>query len=59
MALDRKGAVGSVAGLVLVGLSACSSGGQSTEQVCEAAPPGEVQQECMDSGTGEGPMDDS
>ena len=59
MTLDPKGALGVVVGPVLVSLSACSSGGQSTEEVCEAAPPGAVQQECIDSGTGEGPMDNS
>jgi hypothetical protein len=43
----------------LVSLNACSSGGQPTEGVSEAAPPGEVQEECIDSGTGEGPMDNN
>ncbi len=58
MTLRRKRAIGSVMGLVLlISLSACSSEGQATEGVCSAAPPGEVEQECIDSGTGEGPMD--
>jgi hypothetical protein len=43
----------------LVSLNACSSGGQPTEGVCEAAPPGEVQEECIDSGTGKVPMDNN
>ncbi len=58
MTFHGNNALGSVVGLVLlVSLSACSSEGQPIEQACEAAPPGEVEQECIDSGTGEGPMD--
>lgn len=58
MTFHGKGPLGSVVGLMLlVSVSACSSEGQSTEEVCEAAPPGEEEQDCIDSGTGEGPMD--
>jgi hypothetical protein len=49
-----------VVGLMLLsGLTACSSGGQPTEGACEAASPGEFQEGCLDSGTGEGPMDNN
>ncbi len=58
MTVCPKRAIGSVIGIVLlVSLSACSSEGQATEGVCSATAPGEAEQECIDSGTGEGPMD--
>jgi hypothetical protein len=58
--LHRSGMLRTVVGLMLlIGLTACSSGGQPTEGACEAVSPGEFQEECLDSGTGEGPMDNN
>lgn len=55
--LHRNGMLRTVAGLMLlIGLAACSSGGQPTEGACEAASPGELREECLDSGTGKDPM---